>query len=68
MLFKFLSNFKVFGKLVNKLSSILSSSNLQIGEKRKTHQKIYCKLLRKADDVAKWRGETDASLKVKMFS
>lgn len=34
-LFKFLSSFKVFGKLVNELWSILSSSNLQNERRRR---------------------------------
>lgn len=64
MLFKFLNSFKVFGREVNKLSSILSSSNLRISAKRKTRQKIYFGIL--CCEV-RGVGDDDASLKVKIF-
>lgn len=60
MLFKFLSNFKVFGKQVSRLSSILSSSNLQIA--RKCVEKSIANVVGEEGG-----GEADASLKVKLF-
>jgi hypothetical protein len=39
-LFKFLSSFKVFGKLVNELWSILSSSNLR--NEKKEEEDVCC--------------------------
>lgn len=59
ILFKFLKSFKVFGSEVNKLSSILNSSNLQKERKSSSKNRLRTPM------VVVWWGKDDASLKVK---
>lgn len=63
MLFRFRSNFKVFGKFDNKLSSIRNSSNLRTG-KSSTEAKT---IENSSGEAGAKGGEDDAWLKVKIF-